>query len=326
MFNMIRKFASYTQIYLAFKLRKTNLYYSPVQVTIEPTNNCNFKCCFCNQSTPDHLSERQAGRIDIHDYEIILDKIKSSCLNLRVLSLTLDGEPTLHKDFPKMIKKANEKGFFVRFSSNGSEIDRAFLERTKNLSYLISVDFSIDKDGFEKCRGKNGSWSLVKKNLQEAVNFLSVNKNLYLDIYENSAYYSGLSKTLSNLRLLKKHFGKCSRLTYGIRNYHKIIDNRPHDSSNNSYYGCFYPWTSLNVTWNGDVVTCCRDLDGKYNLGNILQSSIGQVWNGQKYLHLRDVILKQELQSIPSCRTCDLPYDSQRNRWDYAIRKVFRKW
>jgi radical SAM protein with 4Fe4S-binding SPASM domain len=162
--------------------------------------------------------------------------------------------------------------------------------------------------------------------LQEAVNFLSVNKNLYLDIYENSAYYSGLSNTLSNLRLLKKYFGKFSRLTYDIRNYHKILDNRPHDSSNNSYYGCFYPWTSLNVTWNGDVVTCCRDLDGKYNLGNILQSSIGEVWNGQKYLHLRDVILNQELQSIPSCRTCDLPYDSQRNRWDYAVRKIFRKW
>ncbi len=323
---MIRKSASYTQIYLAFKLRKTNLYYSPVQVTIEPTNVCNFTCSFCNQSTPDHFSERQAGRIDIHDYEIILDKIKNSCLNLRILSLTLDGEPTLHRDLPKLIEKANQKGFFVRFSSNGIKIDRTFLEKTKNLSYLISVDFSIDKDGFEKYRGNDGSWSLINKNLQDAVSFLSVNKNLYLEIYENSAYYSELSKTLSNLRLLKKYFGRFSRLTYDIRNYHKILDDQLHDSSNNSYYGCFYPWMSLNITWSGDVVTCCRDLGGKYKLGNILQSSIGEVWNGQKYLHLRDAILKQKLQLIPSCRTCDLPYDSQRNRWDYAIRKIFRKW
>ncbi len=104
-------------MYSAFKRRKTHLPYSPIQVAIEPTNVCNFTCSFCNQNDPDHFSNRQAGRIDIQDYEIILDKIKNSCLNLKALSLTLDGEPTLHKDFPEMIKKANEKGFFVRFRS-----------------------------------------------------------------------------------------------------------------------------------------------------------------------------------------------------------------
>ncbi len=323
---MAKSLTPYIKAYIAKKLKKRKLRYLPVQVAIEPTNICNFKCCFCNQNAPDHFSERQAGRIGIQDYEIILDKIKNSCLNLRVLSLTLDGEPTLHRDLPKLIEEANQKGFFVRFSSNGTKIDRAFLERTKNLSYLISVDFSIDTDGFEKYRGNNGNWSLVNKNLEDSVNFLSVNKNLYLEIYENSTYYSELSKTLSNLRILKKHLGKFLRLTYDIRNYHEILDGHAKVYPNNNYHGCFYPWTSLNITWNGDVVTCCRDLDGKYNLGNILQSSIEEVWNGQKYLHLRDAILKQKLQSIPSCRSCDLPYDGRRNRWDYAIQKIFRKW
>jgi len=323
---MMKKITSYIQMYSAFKRRKIHLPYFPIQVTIEPTNVCNFSCKFCNQNDPDHFSKRQAGRIDIQDYEIILDKIKKSCVNLRTLSLTLDGEPTLHKDFSKMIKKANEKGFFVRFSSNGTMIDRAFLEKTRNLSYLISVDFSIEKDGFEKYRGNNGSWSLVNKNLKMMVDYLSVNKNLCLEIFENSAYYDGIEKARANLKRMKERFGKIPGLIYDLRRYHKLLNEQPHDASNNGYYGCYYPWTSLNVTWNGDVVTCCRDLDGKYNLGNILRSSIEEVWNGQKYLHLRDSILTQRLQSIPSCRSCDLPYDSQRNRWDYTIQKIFRKW
>jgi len=158
------------------------------------------------------------------------------------------------------------------------------------------------------------------------VDYLSVNKNLYLEIFENSAYYDGLEKARANLKRMKERFGKIPGLVYDLRRYHKLLNEQPHDSSNNGYYGCYYPWTSLNITWNGDVVTCCRDLDGKYTLGNILQSSIEEVWNGQKYLHLRDSILKQRLQSIPSCRSCDLPYDSQRNRWDYTIQKIFRKW
>jgi len=326
MLGMVKSLAPYIKVYMAKKLKQIKLRYLPIQVTIEPTNVCNFTCSFCNQNDPDHFSKRQAGRIDIQDYEIILDKIKNSCLNLRALSLMLDGEPTLHKDFPKMIKKANEKGFFVRFSSNGTKIDRAFLEKTRNLSYLISVDFSVDKDGFEEFRGNNGSWSLVNKNLKMMVDYLNVNKNLYLEIFENSAYYDGLDKARANLKLMKERFGKIPRLIYGLRRYHKILNDQSHDSSNNGYYGCYYPWTSLNITWNGDVVTCCRDLDGKYKLGNILQSSIGEIWNGQKYLHLRDSILKQRLQSIPSCRSCDLPYDSQRNTWDYTIQKIFRKW
>jgi radical SAM protein with 4Fe4S-binding SPASM domain len=326
MFGMVKSLTPYIKVYMAKKLKQIKLRYQPIQVTIEPTNVCNFTCSFCNQNDPDHFSKRQAGRIDIQDYEIILDKIKNSCLNLRTLSLTLDGEPTLHKDFPEMIKKANEKGFFVRFSSNGTRIDRAFLEKTRNLSYLISVDFSIDKDGFEKYRGNNGSWSLVNKNLKMMVDYLSVNKNLYLEIFENSAYYDGLNKARANLKRMKECFGKIPRLIYDLRRYHKLLNEQSHDASNNGYYGCYYPWTSLNVAWNGDVVTCCRDLDGKYNLGNILQSSIEEIWNGQKYLHLRDSILKQRLQSIPSCRSCDLPYDSQRNSWDYTIQKIFRKW
>ncbi len=323
---MINNFVTYTQIYLAYKLKKTKLDYLPVQVSVEPTNMCNFKCNFCNQSDPNHFIIRQSGRIDSRDYEVILERIKKECNNVKLISLTLDGEPTLHKDLPAMIKKANQKGFFIRFSSNGHRIDHTFLEKTKDLSYLISIDFSLDKDGFEKTRGYNGSWSIINNNLKEIVHYLHVNKNLYLEIFENSAYYNESDKAVANLSLLKKYFGKMPRLTYGLRTYHKIIDGHTQVSCNGKYYGCLYPWTSLNIAWNGDIVTCCRDLDGKYILGNVLQSSIERIWNGGKYLHLREAILKKDLEPIPPCKSCDLPYDSKRNSLYYKIQKVYRKW
>ncbi len=325
---MLRNFAYYTQAYLSYKLKKIKLNYPPIQVSIEPTNLCNFKCNFCNQSSPDHFNKRQAGKMDMVDYEIIIRRIKTECRNVKVISLTLDGEPTLHKDLPNMIERANNEGFFVRFSSNGSRIDRRFLEKTNNLSYLISIDFSLDKEGFEKHRGYKESWSTVYNNLRNILEYLSINSNLHLEIFENSAYYDGLDKARKNLKSMQEHFNKnkTPRLNYGLRTYHNILDGFSYGLSRGNYYGCFYPWVSLNIAWNGDVVTCCRDLDGEYILGNVIKSSIEEVWNGQKYLHLRQAVLKQNLGLIPSCRSCDLPYDTQRNKWSYVAQKVFRKW
>jgi radical SAM protein with 4Fe4S-binding SPASM domain len=324
--EIAEKMICYTQMYLAYELKKVNLQHMPIQVSIEPTNICNFRCRFCNQSSPNHFSKRPAGMIDLTDYELLLHKIRKTCKSVKTLSLTLDGEPLLHKHLPQMIKKANEMSFFVRFSSNGYKINRSFLEKTKYLSYLISIDFCLDKDEFEKHRGKKGSWAIIFNNLREMVNYIKINKHFRLEIYENSGYYEKLNKVQSNLKILKEHFGKMPRLTYGLRSYHKIVNGRTLDFSNSKYYGCLYPWTSLNITWNGDVVTCCRDLDGEYVLGNILKSSIEDVWNGQKYLYLREAILKNNLRMIASCRSCDLPYDRQRNRWRYKMQKALQKW
>lgn len=323
---MFSKLMRYVPIYFAHKSKKTRISFLPIQVSIEPTNICNFKCTFCNQSAPDHFSKRKAGMVDLKNYEVILEKIKKECNKVKIISLTLDGEPSLHKDLPQIIKKANQEGFFVRFSSNGSKINRDFLEKTRDLSYLISIDFSFDKDGFEKCRGDKSSWYLIKENLEEMVKYLRINRNLFLEIFENSAYFERKEKADSNLKIIRKHFGKNRRLTYGLRIYHKILDDHIIKFQNNKYYGCIYPWTSLNITWEGDVVTCCRDLEGKYILGNILKSSVTEVWNGKNYLLLRDAILKQNLNLIPSCRSCDMPYDALRHDWVYAIRKALRKW
>ncbi len=321
---MIRSLTSYTKAYLSHKLRKIKLSYLPVQISIEPTNVCNFKCKFCNQSSPEHHNKRSAGKINLSDYELILGKIKKECA-VRIISLTLDGEPSLHKDLKKLIGLANRIGLFVRFSSNGFKTGQEFLEETKDLSYLISIDFSLDKDGFEKYRGNKNSWSVVHDNLRTILDYMDINPNLHLEIFENSAYYDDTAKVGANLESMMKHFGKAPRLTYGIRTYHKVLDGQPLVEGR-KYYGCLYPWTSLNIAWNGDVVTCCRDLDGQYILGNVIKSSIEEVWNGQKYLNLRKALLAQDLGSIPSCRFCDLPYDTHRYKLSYIIKKVLRKW
>jgi radical SAM protein with 4Fe4S-binding SPASM domain len=44
----------------------------------------------------------------------------------------------------------------------------------------------------------------------------------------------------------------------------------------------------LYVFYNGDVVICCYDIEGKYAVGNIKNNTLLQIWNSKIYRQLRD--------------------------------------
>ena len=46
------------------------------------------------------------------------------------------------------------------------------------------------------------------------------------------------------------------------------------------YHGCMFPFRFFSIYANGDVPICCADLNGEYIIGNILDSSIEELWDG----------------------------------------------
>lgn len=43
----------------------------------------------------------------------------------------------------------------------------------------------------------------------------------------------------------------------------------------------------MQVLWDGRVVPCCYDFDGKIVLGDLRRESVAKVWNGEKYERFR---------------------------------------
>jgi radical SAM protein with 4Fe4S-binding SPASM domain len=76
----------------------------------------------------------------------------------------------------------------------------------------------------------------------------------------------------------------------------------------NKYYGCFWPYYMISILWNGDVVACCTNYEGKYILGNVKNESLKNIWNNRKMKLLRKMLVNKKLPNPEPCSRCDRPY------------------
>lgn len=67
---------------------------------------------------------------------------------------------------------------------------------------------------------------------------------------------------------------------------------------------CLWALESAAIHWNGNVVMCPVDCDGKYVAGNITQQSFSEIWNGA-LRWLRELQIQARFSELPEiCRSC----------------------
>ena len=65
---------------------------------------------------------------------------------------------------------------------------------------------------------------------------------------------------------------------------------------------CDFPWKMMIVQVNGDVTVCCKDVNGTINIGNAFETSLQEIWNGEKMQQLRKDFISFKKENI--CRYC----------------------
>lgn len=123
-------------------IQKTSLIDFPDRIaTVLFTPSCNLRCPFC------------------HNWRIVLDP-KPPFLNeetvIRILEkrkkyvdavVVTGGEPTMHKEIPKFVKKLKEKGFAVKLDTNGF-FPQVLKECLPSVDYIaLDVKTSLEKYG-----------------------------------------------------------------------------------------------------------------------------------------------------------------------------------
>ena len=78
--------------------------------------------------------------------------------------------------------------------------------------------------------------------------------------------------------------------------------NRPHG---HKYFPCWIPWSSLSLGWDGRVVWCCGDLNGKGILGDIRKQTLREIWNGNEIRRIRRGLSKGKLDDLELCKNCE---------------------
>ncbi len=67
---------------------------------------------------------------------------------------------------------------------------------------------------------------------------------------------------------------------------------------------CVRPFRFLNVNWKGDVILCCNDYHADIKFGNVMEESLVDIWNSERFNAYRVALLNKD-RDIAFCRGCD---------------------
>ncbi len=323
--SLILKLIYYIRAYYEMHiLRRIEVGYMPEYLGVEVTNVCNFSCSFCPQSDPNHHSYVKKTFLSLEKCDFYLKKIRDLGIKTNLIHWTLDGEPFMHKEFHKLCEIGLRYGFTnAYFATNGMlcTIDRLIKFPINDCRFTLSIDFCADPVFFEEVRGTKDSWNRIYKNIKDILSDKRLS-NIYINLTDISSYSTD-DKNELNKRFfsLKKLFGNHSRIEYRTKTFHNATGFLTNLKRKNgkSYHLCPYPWTTLRVAANGDIVACCRDLRHETVLGNLNVNNVKEIWNGEPMQELRKALLDKEPEKIKACNGCDMPYDDTK----FTVKNIF---
>lgn len=287
----------------------------PLEVSLEITNVCNFKCAFCPQSSPDHFDFIERTYLDPEKAHQILTQVRELGYDKPLIHWTLDGEPFVSKAFADICEVGARLGFTNQYFA--SNLALATVDRIRALpsgvSYTLTVDYCADPATFEDHRGTPGSWQSVHDNIEGILADPSLG-HVSLELNDMTSYkLSDPEQLRESMQSLRALFPDSPRIKFFGKTFHNAAGfGEPHAPAEKTYHLCPYPWSSLNIAANGDVVPCCRDLRHKTVLGNVFEEHLVDLWNGPNFNRLRQDLVAKRPDRQEACAGCDLPHDNSK--------------
>lgn len=250
-------------------------------IVIEPTNYCNLRCKHC---TPQNL-KAEKGYMKMGLFKKMIDENPQ----LTSIILTRNGEPFLHPEIFEMISYAAKRKIYVIVFTNGMLLDDAMIEKIFK-SGLGELSFSLEGVGdfyeynrgesYEKCAG------LIRKVLEK---HKALSSDMKIGI--NATFTEDPNNALS----VKKEWG-------GIVDF-VTLEPLMCQKYTPRNVPCRTLWRNLVISWNGDVVPCCTDMENKLSLGNANNDTLKSIFNGPVVRALRRGHLKKNYPCV--CKYCD---------------------
>lgn len=310
----IEKLSGAARLFYHWAIRRSLvLPYLPQEISIEPTNRCNFTCSFCPQSNPDHFASIPASILTPESVTIFLEKLRASGVRTDLLHWTLDGEPFMNKRFHENLEVARDFGFTTfHFATNAMLLtgDRLHQLPREGVRFAMTPDFCSDEAYFEDVRGTQGSWKVVLENLRAALADDQLD-HIEFKVTDISSFKIRDPGELDRrFEALKALFPASERISFHRRVFHNASGTmESRIESPEGYRVCPYPWYTMFIAHNGDAVACCRDLEHQTVLGNLFEQDVQEIWNGEKYQALRRDLAEKHPERQAACKGCDMPYD-----------------
>jgi len=297
------------------QLRRSGPLMPPVHISIEPTNACNARCPVCETGKGD--MQRKTQFLDEQVYKKFIDEAAPTTA---VLMYYFMGEPFLHRSSYEMIRHARDKGIYVETCTNGdfvnpegviySDINKISFQiggmdqgtheryrvRTKldqaisNLEKLVALKKKNPRSNVEIEVG----FIVMRHNEHQVSEFLDWAKKIGID------RASVIDPCVRNMLEAHAYLPKNKQYWYYDETAFKKGILKPKKIPNNE---CVWIWNSVQITWDGTAVPCCRDTNGHFPFGNVFEKGLYAVFNGKQATEFRQNLLKEQ-GKISICKLC----------------------
>jgi len=278
------------------------------ELNLELCSACNLRCRFCSLD-----SKLRAGVMKIETLERVLDEIADEeRFHVRALNLHHSGDALLHPKFPQFLETiaARKRAAPRRFPTVTLLTSATHLvgEKAQALVDTDAVDwirFSVDggnRRDFESIR-VGAKWDEVLANI-----------HAFLDL----AQRRGKKPRTGVIALFERPDPEISdefrALLARITNY---MPRYPHTWVGNKDLGvakkpvqptglCGFILIQTVVLFDGGVTLCCNDLNAEGVIGNIHESSLYDVFRGEKRAAAIQAMRENRRGSLPMCGTCEM--------------------
>jgi radical SAM protein with 4Fe4S-binding SPASM domain len=262
---------------------------------------------------------RDLGFISLDLYQKAIDELSErnpALIGTDILWLHHFGESLLHPEFSACIRYASDKNIRTGLSINpimlNDEVIDTLLSAPPPILY-ISLD-GHDDESFFKIRGVKNAYvrskdrllSFLRRKIETNSSVVTVLS--MIDFGLNSASIEVTRKSWESTPGIDHFLPKAFTTWDGsAADVNGLILNGKPPHINKSSVRCTWPWNRMTILWDGDVVPCCFDYDGKYVLGNIKISSLSDIWNGEKIQKLRNEFISNNVRNA-LCMNCERLY------------------
>jgi radical SAM protein with 4Fe4S-binding SPASM domain len=295
----------------------------PFTVLIEPSSLCNFRCIQCFQSIKaESYFSKNRMNMPLARFQRVIEQLKAwEGPQVKVLKLSLYGEPLMNPDFCEMVRIAKDANIAERIetTSNVSMLSRSIAEKLVEyqLDYIRVSIYSPDQKRHAAITGSGIDLSTIHDNLlvllevkrQQGSQRPFVSCKM-LDSYgdENDRFAAMYRDVADEVFIDKPHSWIKTGDADFLKNYYQeAMGTAAEDFKQHSTrrIACPMAFTTMAVRSNGDVSPCCVDFIGGTNLDNADRSSLQEIWQSDQWYEFQKMQLQNRKQENASCARCD---------------------
>ncbi|MDO5569367.1 MAG: radical SAM protein [bacterium] len=306
-------------------------YESPFYVYLSLTNLCNANCSFCDV----RLNKEKTNILNVKS---IINEL--SQLGTKYIHFTGGGEPFINDDIFDYLEFCTKKNIKIVLISNGLNLNEEKIKKLSKYN-IVNFFFSIDSNNAEihnELRRTKNLWefatkniNLIKKymphvniilnhvintkNIDDFSDFIKMKEYVFFDyinpivikdcieLFPNDEQIDNYSRNIQYYYNLAEKLN-VKFLCHNIDFFSKKVESNG-DRIYNGDLKCVYPSFCAFIDCpTGNVYPCdCsihRDRD-IYKIGNLIDNSFTEIWNGIKRKELKDKLINGKLNCKLKC-------------------------